>query len=300
MELQFSTACLPRLPLYQRFALAQACELDGLEVAVAPGMLRRGPDWLPRLSECYATPVRSVALESVDRLLADGATASVLTAFVTTLPLCRTLVVPAPAAAGGLDRYLGLLSALSAALAGRVVVTIANAPVRGPEETAGPLDRFPQLRRIVEEWDLGFTYDTSHAASNGWVITEPLPQMGTRLRNVHLSDFRQTPGERPRADAPLLPDHVQSQQVHRPLGDGVLPLRAFLRTLRRRDYTGLVTITGRERGWRAWWSPLARARLVAAVSLCRAAVQEIDPIRANQIGRALSTPAEREGIDDRG
>ena len=300
MELQFSTTCLPRLPLYQRFALAQACELDGLEVALSPRLVRRGADWLPRLSECYATPVRSVALESVDQFLADGVTASTLTAFITALPLCRTLAVPAPAAASGLDRYLGLLSALSESLAGRTAVTIANAPARAPQETAGPLDRFPQLRRIVEEWDLGFTYDTSYAASNGWVITEPLPQMGARLRNVHLSDFRQTPAERPRVDAPLLPDHVQRQQLHRPLGDGVLPLRAFLRTLRRREYSGLVTIVGRERGWRSWWAPFARARLVAAVSLCRAAVQEIAPIRTNQVGRALSTPVEREGIDDRG
>jgi hypothetical protein len=300
MELQFSTTCLPRVPLYQRFALARACELDGLEVALSPRLVRRGADWLPQLSECYATPVRSVALESVDQFLADGVTASALTAFITALPLCRMVVVPAPTAASGLDRYLGLLSALSAALAGRTAVTIANAPARVPQETAGPLDRFPQLRRIVEEWDLGFTYDTSYAASNGWVITEPLPQMGARLRNVHLSDFRQTPAERPRADAPLLPDHVQRQQLHRPPGDGVLPLRAFLRTLRRREYSGLVTLVGREHGWRSWWLPSARARLVAAVHLCRADVQEIDPIRANQVGRALSTPAEREGIDDRG
>ena len=45
---------------------------------------------------------------------------------------------------------------------------------------------------------------------------------------------------------------------------------------------------------------LSNQDLAAAVNLCRAAVQEIDPIRTNQVGRALSTPAEREGRDDRG
>jgi sugar phosphate isomerase/epimerase len=159
-------------------------------------------------------------------------------------------------------------------------VTIVNPP--GGSGAAGPLDRFPQLRRVVEEWDLGYTFDTSHAASAGWVITEPLPQMGARLRNVHLGDFRQRAAGGVLESAPYLPDGVQPQQLHRAPGTGVLPLRAFLRALRRREYAGLVTIDLRESGLRNWWSPARHRQLAAAVAFCRDALNSYRPLHTDR------------------
>jgi len=115
----------------------------------------------------------------------------------------------------------------------------------------------------------------SHAASNGWVITEPLPQMGVRLRNVHLSDFRQA-AMIGAGTPPLLPGPPHNAQLHRAPGEGVLPLRAFLRALQRREYDGLLTIDMHELGLRAWWPPTLYQRLSAAVTFCREALVQYE------------------------
>ena len=168
------------------------------------------------------------------------------------------------------------MEAYQAALPARTRLTIINAP-GGNGGPAGPLDAFPQLRRIVEEWDLGFTYDTSYAASAGWVITEPLPRMGQRLHNVLLGDFRQALPSGPQRAVPILPADVRAWQLHRVPGDGVLPLRAFLRLLLRRKYEGLVTLNLRPRGLAAWWPGAALEALAASVSFCRTTVRDYTP-----------------------
>ena len=275
MYLQFSTACLPRLPLRSSFAAARAHRLDGMQIALTPTLYRRGPERLAQLAERYGVAVRSLDLGPLGGVGMAREAVAGIAAFTLALPACRVVGLPAPRGPGqvslGLNGYLDIVRAYSEALGERATVTIVNAP-GGGTGVPGPLDRFPQLRRIVEEWDLGYTFDTSHAASAGWVITEPLPQMGARLRNVHLGDFRQRADPNLHGAAPFLPDTVQPWQLHRAPGAGVLPLRAFLRALRRREYAGLVTIELREMGFCAWWPPALHRRLVTAVAFCRDAL----------------------------
>jgi sugar phosphate isomerase/epimerase len=76
--------------------------------------------------------------------------------------------------------------------------------------------------------------------------------------------------------------------LHRPLGDGVLPLRAFLRALRRRDYQGFVTIDLRADGLRAWWPPALRTLVAGAIGFCQVALQDQRTPRAERIERPLS------------
>ncbi len=278
MDLQFSTACLPRLPLRASFATARSLGLTGVELALTPTLQRRGPARVAALAARSGVRVRSIDLSLYARALELREVAAI-SAFVAALPECAVVVLAAPRAVGGtggLGGYLELLRAYGERLQGRAVVTIANA-ADGAPGTPGPLGRFSQVRRVVEEWDLGYTFDTSHAASAGWVITEPLPQMGARLRNVHLGDFRR----QLRPDSPsstlLLPERVAPWQLHRAPGEGVLPLRAFLRALRQREYTGLVTLKLHEVGPRAWWPPALHGQLASAVLFYRAALDAYRP-----------------------
>lgn len=289
MLLQFSTACLHRLPLRSSFALARDLGLGGLEVALTPTLLRRGPERLQRLSERYGIVVRSLDLTPNYRLLSEEGGIERAAAFAAALDGCAVVSLPAPQAdqPDGISGYLRLLRACGEAFGDDVYLTVVNA-AGGGIAPPGPLDNFLQLRRIVEEWEFGYTFDTSHAGSAGWVITEPLPRMGKRLRNIRLGDFRHLPAYGQTLSAPLLTQQVQPWQLHRPPGDGVLPLRAFLRALRRRDYQGLVTIDLRADGLRTWWLPALRTLVSGAVGFCQVALQDQRAPRAERIERPLS------------
>lgn len=286
MQLQFSTASFHHLPLRFSFALTHDLGLGGIEVALTPTILRQGPERLQRLAGRYGVAIRSLDLTPSYYLLGEEGAITALAAFVAGLDGCTTVALPTPRAdeAGGLNGYLRRLSACGEAFGDEVALTIINA-AGGGDSAPGPLDNFPQLRRVVEEWEFGYTFDTSHAGSCGWVITEPLPRMGKRLRNIHLGDFRHLPTYGHTPTAPLLPQHVQPWQLHRAPGDGVLPLRAFLRALRRRDYQGLITLDLRADGLRAWWPPTLRATITAAIGFCQVALHEQRSPRAERIER---------------
>ncbi len=294
MHLQFSTASLPNLPLRSSFATAQALQLSGLELALTPLLLRRGPEPILRLAARYKLVIRSVDLSPLGELAIETALIPRLVGFITALPGCQVVALPIPndwsLLPGGLNGLLNVLTTYSRALGTQITLTLINAPGRSTE-SPGPLDRFPQLRRIIEEWELGYTFDTSHAASAGWVITEPLPSMGGRLRNVHLSDFRpELPQQHPMTPTPLLPTNVQPWQLGRRPGEGVLPLRAFLRTLRRREYRGLVTVRLQETGISSWWPPRTKNQLVNATIFCRTALDSYQPRQSRLFFHALPNP----------
>jgi sugar phosphate isomerase/epimerase len=289
MQLQFSTACLHHLPLRSSFTLARDLSLAGLEVALTPHLLRRGPERVRRLAKQYGVPVRSLDLTPSSRLLNEEGVVAQVAAFAAALDRCPAVTLPAPPAdqPNGVSGFLRTLRVCGEAFGDEVALTVVNA-AGGGIAPPGPLDNFLQLRRIVEEWEFGYTFDTSHAGSAGWVITEPLPRMGKRLHNVRLGDFRHLPAYGHTLTAPLLPQQVQPWQLHRPPGDGVLPLRAFLRALRRRDYQGLVTIDLRADGLRAWWPPALRAQVSGAVAFCQVALQDQRTPRPERIERPLS------------
>ena len=291
MDLQYSTAALAHLPVSRSFTFARELGLTGIEVALTPLLYNRGPARLCRFAERTGVAVRSLDLSGLDDMALDQALITGFAAFVAALPECRVVVLPTPRATSGLNDYLTTLQRYTDELGDHAAVTIVNAP--GNATAQGPLDRFPQLRRIVEEWELGYTFDTSHAASSGWVITEPLPQMGVRLRNVHLSDFRQATASGT-GSPPLLPGPPRDAQLRRAPGEGVLPLRAFLRALQRRDYDGLLTLDLRAVGLRAWWPPALHQRLSAAVTFCREALVRYEPHRGEHPHQPHQTPAEAE------
>ena len=171
MDLQFSTACLPRYPLGYSFATARALGLDGLELALTPTILRGGPGRVTGLAERYGVTVRSVLLPTGGWDAPGRDEVRAIPRFAAALPRCRVMVLPAPRGGGGaapLGAFVSFLHTMTDALAcNGPGLTIENPPPPTAGSPAGPLDRFSQLRRLVEVWDLGFTFDTNHAAAHG-------------------------------------------------------------------------------------------------------------------------------------
>src|SRR4051794_35617382 len=62
MDLQFSTACLPRFSLRSSFVTTRALGLDSVQIALTPTLYRRGPERLAREAERYGVTVRSLDL----------------------------------------------------------------------------------------------------------------------------------------------------------------------------------------------------------------------------------------------
>ena len=88
-----------------------------------------------------------------------------------------------------------------------------------------------------------------------------------------------------------------SRYLHQLPGDGILPLRAFLRVLCRRGYAGLVTLDLHPRALGAWWPPAARHNLAAALAFCRLVLRDCTPsppLHLERRGEASEAPAEAE------
>jgi sugar phosphate isomerase/epimerase len=135
--------------------------------------------------------------------------------------------------------------------------------VIGLETTQRPVGKPPMLfdaldtfLRFADEYQLAVTLDTCHAAANGDDLLALVQRLGSRLRNVHLSDCRREPS-RPK---PL---------THRMPGEGnTVDLEEFLGALSQTGYVGLITleIAPSDLGW---WPP---SRLAKRLTEARAYV----------------------------
>lgn len=287
MYLLLTTTSFPYYSLGRSMALAQQLGADGLELALTPAMLRQGPERACQLARDQGVPIRALVLPTPSVKFPPEECYPAVARFVAALPDCQVLTLPSPPPGTGLAGLITLLRGYQVALGSAArLLTVANPPARAANG-ASQFDRFPQLRRVAEEWDLGYTFDTCAAAERNWVITEPLLAMGDRLRNVHLSDYRPSQAHTTELTWP------DAQRYQLP-GHGTLPLRAFLRTLARRGYTGLLTLTPDPGAVLAWLPPLARRRLVAALAFCRATLDDREPPRLPSPRPEVELPAEAE------
>lgn len=289
MRLQITTASLPYYSLERALNLARRVGVESVELALTPRLLRAGADRAFTTAERHGVRIRSLLLPPPTSFPPERSSLTMVARFARELPHCEVFVLPPFPPATPLLARLGAIHSYREAFGSAArCFTIENAaPARDGE--AGALDRFAQFRRVAEEWDLGFTYDLSAAAEQRWVITEPLGAMGKRLRNIHFSDFRALVAvHSSRAGrGQLLPTH------------GTLPLRAFLRALARREYGGLLTLDAHSSALRAWWPPVAKHRLAAAIAFCRTALSEglppaAPPLRSARIEERAE--AENESI----
>lgn len=78
---------------------------------------------------------------------------------------------------------------------------------------------------IIRKTDSYITFDTTHYGGTKDSIIDFFSINTKRIKNIHLSDYKNN----------LL-------QMHMPLGEGKLPIKNFLLTLRKKKYNGFVTL----------------------------------------------------------
>ena len=226
-RLLFSTAAFFARPLAETFRLVAEAGFTGVEVLVTSDPSSQDPDRMRELAEEHGLEIGALhapcllltrriwgtdPIGKVERSIEVAAQAGVPLVVVHPpfrwqFPYRRWLNerLPGLPASTGVDVALENMFPLR--LGARGVALHANADL---EE----LDRFPNL-----------VLDTSHAAVAGHDLRAVRERFGPRLRHVHLSD-----------------NAGKGWDSHLPLGEGVLPLNAFLEDLRAGGYTGTVSL----------------------------------------------------------
>lgn len=277
MIIAFSTGSLTGVPLSAIFSLARRVGADGLELMLTSRIAARSPSHIRELEQRYEIPVRSVhtILRLRDGNPEDIGSDIVQSAhFARSLLQCTVLVVHPPAvqsihSAAASSWLMAVESALDLTEDLSLNVTVENLGRLSTDDPATFFDHPDRLLRLAQEWRLGITYDTSHAASREWDIVETGSRFQPHLMNVHLSDYNQRAYRSGLANA-LLRDH----QVP---GDGTLPLDSLLNRLAAGGYNGLVTLELSPLALRLPWLPSAANRLRRSIETCREAIDISQP-----------------------
>lgn len=272
MIIAFSTGSLTGVPLPTTFNIGRRVGADGVELMLTSRIASRSPSHIRELEQRYELPVRSVhtIMRLTDASPEQLASDIIQSAhFARSLLQCTVLVVHPPAVQSlhstAANKWLSAIeSALDLTEDLSLQVTVENVGRLSNDDPATFFDHPDRLLRLAQEWQLGITYDTSHAASRDWDIVEAGARFLPRLSNVHLSDYNQR-SYRPGLANAFLRDH----QIP---GEGVLPLDDFMGRLVTGGYDGLLTLELSPLALHLPWLPSAAARLRRSIDLCRAAV----------------------------
>lgn len=271
MEITFSTGSLTGFSISTIFEIARGLPVDGVELMLSTRLLQQGPQRIQELEQRTGVPVRSVhTLLRVTCPSAEQAASDIVESarFARELINCGTLVVHTPDShAMHTVETRAWLSAIDS-----VLEMIEGTPLRIAVENSGRLsnadptsyfDHPERLRWVAQEWGVGLTFDTSHAASRQWDLLPTARRLQPHLHNVHLSDYGRRSYPSALANAFL--------RDHRLPGSGTLPLRELLGELAARDYGGLVTLELSPFALRVPWRPASERRLRGAIDFCRSA-----------------------------
>jgi sugar phosphate isomerase/epimerase len=273
LRVSLSTASLYPYPLRHIFALAKDIGFEGLELALSPEVFIRGNDYVRRLSREFGLPILTLHPPMIPlrrwkehhRLLPQM------------IPLaryldCQSIVIHAPKA---LNLTSGLGQQYSQAVEACVKELSRSSPKLSLENQAifrasdrryilsDPTD----LRRFADRYDLLLTLDTAHAASFPYDLLEAYEVFGSRLGNIHLSDFRSGLSIPPWFNMHSYFKHHQLPD------DGELPLLQLLHRLKADSYGGLITLEISPVALRAWSPRRARENLSRCLDFVRDALQ---------------------------
>lgn len=269
MRFSFSSGSLPTYSMPAIFEIGSHAGADAIEVMLNPRLLNQGPTRLRFLEEGYSLPIASVhsamRIREVTRaqLFADILDSARL---VRKLEHCRSLVVHLPqnASSAFSSRWLETIQEASDILA--------NSPARVSIENPDPPGELPvhdewlsmtRWRVLSQEFGLGATFDTSHAAASGWDLLGYAETPHSALDNIHLSDV----GGRSYTNGLL----NTLLHAHRPPGTGDLQLERFLARLAQTDYNGLITLEISPLRIPWYWLPSAERSLREMLGYCRSA-----------------------------
>lgn len=275
MIISLSTASLYLYPLRHAFALAKDAGFEGLELALSIEVRARGSGYVRRLSQEFGLPIHTLHPPMIPtpkrrehhELLPE------LTRVALDLE-CQFIILHAPKALtlneGMGPEYVGAVQACAEELRGSSTrLCVENQAVFRPSDRRYALSKPGDLRWFAEEYDLGVTLDTAHAASFPYDLTEAYEVLGSRLVNVHLSDFR--------SDLSIPPwFNLHSYFKHHQLpGDADLPLLPLLERLKADSYQGLITVEVSPFALEAWSPRRVRENLMRSLEFVRKAVASV-------------------------
>jgi sugar phosphate isomerase/epimerase len=269
LRIALSTASLYLYPLRRIFALAKNTGFEGLELALSLEARARGSNYVRRLSEDYGLPIFTLHPPMIPipkrkehhKLLPEMIPVAQELA-------CRYIVIHVPKALalteGVGPEYVDAVVACVEKLKGSSTrLCVENQAVFRPSDRRYALSTPGNLRQFAEEHDLAVTLDTAHAASFPYDLLEAYEALGSRLVNVHLSDFRQGLSIPPWFNMHSFFKH------HQVPGDADLPLMPLLERLRADSYEGVITIEVSPFALEAWRPGRVRDNLLR----CRDFVQ---------------------------
>ncbi len=271
MRFSFSSGSLPTYSLPAIFEIGNNAGADAIEIMLSPRLLKQGATRLRFLEEGFNLPIASVhsvmRLREVSRarLFEDILESARLTR---KLENCRSLVVhlPQTSSAAFTSRWLETVLEAQEILANsRARVSVENLdPV--PAEDTADRDEWLSMTRwrvLSQEFGLGATFDTSHAAASGWDLLEYAENPHGALDNVHLSDVGGKAYSHDLLNTLL--------HAHRPPGTGNLQIERFLARLAQTEFNGLITLEISPLRVPWYWLPSAQRALKEMLGFCRSA-----------------------------
>jgi sugar phosphate isomerase/epimerase len=269
VRFSFSSGSLPTYSLPAIFDIGRSAGADAIEVMLSPRMVAQGCTRLRFLEEEFQLPIASV--HSVMRVrepdpeiwLKDILESARL---VRKLEHCEALVVHLPdtRSSAFTSRWLETIQQATEILSrSRAEISVENLDPDPGSEMPDEWLSMTRWRVLTQEFGLGATFDTSHAAASGWDLLAYAENPHQALNNIHLSDVG---GKRFRSSLlnTLLHDH-------RPPGTGNLQIERFLARLAQTQYNGLITLEISPLRIPWFWVPSAQRALRDMIGFSRSA-----------------------------
>ncbi|HVL81684.1 MAG TPA: sugar phosphate isomerase/epimerase [Actinomycetota bacterium] len=214
-RLAVSTGPLWRLSVDEVFAAAKAVGADGVEILVSQDRETQSPEPLEKLANRHDLPI--VAIHAPLLLLTRRVyTSDPLEKIRRTIELSRALdvgvIVLHPPYLWQVKYSLWLLHELEEAAGDHTLVTMEN---MYPTHVGGRTLAFHRFLSLdsLRRFD-HLTLDTSHLAVAGEDIVDAYRRLADKVAHIHLSDNR-----------------GKGRDSHAPLGEGILPIADFCRSL---------------------------------------------------------------------
>jgi len=268
LRLSFSTGTLYHFSLRRTFCLAREVGFQGVELVLGPEVALRGASYVRKLSREYELPVLSVHPPMMPQTGKSKAARIIprLVALAEEVD-CSLVVLHTPKAvtteqARWTDFVEALLRAREGA-GGKVRISLENPGLFWESDARYILHDIRRLRAFADRHDLPLTFDTAHAGSSAYELLEAWALVGDRVVNVHFSDLMH------RRIFPDWPPLYTLFRHHQAPGEGVLPLKEFVRALVAAGYSGILTLEVSPTAIGAWSPSRAREGLVRAVRFVR-------------------------------
>ena len=273
LRLSFSTGTLYHFSLRRTFRLARDVGFQGVELVLGPEVTLRGASYVRKLSREYEVPVLSVHPPMMPQSGKSKA-ARIIPRLVSLAEEvdCSLVVLHTPKAATTEEaRWTDFVEALLRAhrhCDSRVRLSLENPGLFWESDARYILHDIRRLRAFADRHDMPLTFDTAHAGSSSDDLLEAWALVGDRVVNVHFSDLVH------RRIFPDWPPLYTLFRHHQAPGEGVLPLREFVRTLLATGYSGILTLEVSPTAIGAWSPSRAREGLVRAVRFVRELEQD--------------------------